>query len=148
MSNYPIWWDTTITIYNRYEDPQTQLISWFQTIVKECFWKYVGDKININQVVLETNNIICRIPKNDKFLEKYQWIQKPNDEMSNYFTIGPGDIIVKGEVQDTINEYQSGHRASDLLAKYKGLQGCMEVQEVSINTGVGRNNEHYLVKGI
>lgn len=148
MSNYPIWWDTNLTIYNKFEDPQTHVISWFRFTVDNCFWRYVGDKVNINDIVLETNNIIARIPKNEAFLEKHIWVTKPNDQMARYFTLAPGDIIVKGIVTDVINEYASGQRSSDLLAKYKQLQGCMEVQEVAINTGLGRNNEHYFVKGI
>lgn len=148
MSNYPIWWETTLTIYNKFEDPQTHVITWFRSIVTDCFWRYVGDKVNINDTVLETNNIISRIPKDSRFLEKHVWVTKPNDEMGNYFTLAPGDIIIKGEVEDNVNEYTAGRRSSDLLAKYKALQGCMEIQEVAINTGRGRNNEHYFVKGV
>lgn len=148
MSNYPVWWDQTITVYNKYTDPQTMVIAWYRYVLHNCFLKAVGDKININNTILETNNIICRIPKNDAFLPKYLWAQQPNDQMSNYFTLAPGDIIVFGEVTDEINEYVSGHRSNDLKAKYKELQGCMDIQDVGINVGPGRNNEHYYVKGI
>lgn len=145
---YPVWWDTTITVFNKYVDPQTKVVRWYRTVVAGAFWKYVGDKITIGQTVLETNNIICRIRKDSRFLEKYEWLQTPNDEMSNYFTLGNGDIIVKGIVEDDINEYQNGSRSTDLIAKYKKLQGCMSIEEVAINTGIGRCNEHYLAKGI
>lgn len=149
MSNvYPVWWDTAITVFNRYQDPQTQVITWYSTQLQNCFWKYTGDKLTIGETVLETNGVLCRIPKNDKFKEKYLWISTPNDQMSNYFTLAQGDIIVRGAVDDVVNEYQSGHRSSDLLAKYKALQGCMEVQTVTINTGAGRCAEHYYVRGI
>ena len=148
MNNYPSWWDTTITIYNRYEDKQTNLVTWFRHKVDGAFWKYTGDKVVINNTVLETKNIICRIRKDDAFLEKHEWIAIPNDQMSNYFTLSQGDIIVKGEVADEINEYVSGKRSTDLKKKYKDLQGCLEIQEWSNNTGGGRGNEHYFVKGI
>lgn len=148
MNNYPVWWDTTITVFNKFQDSQTQVVTWFRTVIPNCFWKYVGNKVTVNNVVLETNNIICRIPKDDRFLEKHLWINKPNDMMGRYFTLSPGDIIVKGEVTDDINEYRSGYRSSDVLKKYKGLQGCMEIQEATVNTGIGRCNEHYFVKGI
>lgn len=149
MTNiYPVWWDTTITLFNRYENPQTQLIRWYKTVINGVFWKYVGDKVKINDVVLETNNIICRIRKDSRFLEKYEWVKKPNDEMSDYFTLAKGDIIVKGEVEDDINEYQQGKRSTDLIGKYKKLQGCMEIEEMAINVGAGRCDEHYLVRGI
>lgn len=147
MNNYPIWWDTTLTLFNKYEDPQTQIITWYKTVVEKCFWKYVGDKVHINNVTINTNDTICRIPKDERFLEKHEWIVKPNDSMADYFTLSPGDIIVKGEVDDVINEYQSGYRSSDLLKKYKNLQGCIVIEVVGINTGDGRCNEHYYVKG-
>lgn len=147
MSDYPIWWDTTITIFNKFEDPQTNIVTWYKTVVNNCFWKNAGNKVNVNQVVIETDNTICRIPQQLNFMEKYQWINLPNDQMGTYFTLGPGDIIVKGEVSDIINEYSAGHRSSDLLTKYKALQGCIEIQQCAINTGIGRNNPHYYVRG-
>lgn len=148
MNDYPIWWDTTITIFNKFQDSQTQIVTWFSTTVKNCFWKAVGNKVVVNNVALETDNIICRIPKDTRFLEKHEWIKVPNDKMSKFFTLSQGDIIVKGQVSDTINEYVSGKRSSDLMKKYKGLQGCLEIQRVAIDVGPGRCNEHYYVKGI
>ena len=148
MNNYPSWWDTTITIYNRYEDPLTNIVSWFRTVINGAFWKYAGNKVVVGKTVLETKDIICRIRKDDRFRDKFQWIQIPNDQMSAYFTLSQGDIIVKGEVTDEINEYVSGKRSTDLKKKYKELQGCIEIQEWADNTGGGRGNEHYYVKGI
>lgn len=148
MNNYPSWWNTPITIYNKFEDPQTNLVTWHSTQVDGCFWKASGNKVVINNVVLDTNNIICRIRKNDKYLEKHEWVALPNDEMHNSFTLGQGDIIVKGKVDDTIDEYQANKRSSDLLKKYKSLQGCIQIEEYSNNTGGGRGNEHYYVRGI
>lgn len=155
MSNYPIWWDTTITIYNRHENPETGVISWYRRTIPNCFWKYTGNKIAFanyysanNAMVLETNDTICRIPENSRYLANYNWINVPNDRKGNYFTLKLGDIIVKGEVDDEINEYQTGHRSTDLVAKYKNLQGCIEITKYSDNTGIGRANKHYYVKGV
>ena len=148
MNNYPSWWNTTVTIYNRYEDRQTNLVTWFRHVVTGTFWKYSGNKVVVGNTVLETKDIICRLRKSDEFLEKQDWLNIPNDQMSQYFTLSQGDIIVKGEVEDTIDEYTSGKRSSDLKKKYKGLQGCIEIQEWANNTGGGRGNEHYYVKGI
>lgn len=148
MNDYPVWWDTTLTIYNKFEDAQTHVVRWYRTKVDGAFWKYVGDKVTVGKTVLETNNTICRIRKDSRFLPKHEWITKPNDKMNNFFTLGIGDIIVKGEVEDEIDEYVSGHRATDIEKKYKNLQGCIRVEEIAINTGPGRCNEHYYVKGI
>lgn len=148
MSNYPEWWDTTITIYNRFEDPVTNLITWNRNVISNCFWKDAGIKLNIGQTIIETNDIICRIPENKKFREYYKWVQLPNDNKSKYFTLGVGDIIVRGKVTDIIDEYTSQKRSNDLIGKYKKLQGCMQIENVAINVGSGRCNPHYYVKGI
>ncbi len=144
---YPIWWDTTITIYNQYKDPQTRVVHWYKMVVNGCFWKYTGNKVTVGQVELATNSTICRIPKDDRYLERYVWESLPNDQMENHFTLSPGDIIIKGEVDDEIDEQTSGQRSTDLIAKYKKLQGCIEIQSVADNTGVGRNDKHYYVVG-
>lgn len=149
MNNiYPPWWETTITLYNRYEDPQTHVVRWFRHVINGAFWKYTGNKVVVNKVTLETDDTTCRIRKDDKFLERHLWLSKPNDEMENYFTLGVGDIIVKGEVSDIIDEYTSGLRSNDLEKKYKNLQGCIRVKEVAINIGSSRCSEHYFVKGV
>lgn len=149
MNNiYPPWWETTITLYNRYDDPQTHVVRWFRHVINGTFWKYTGNKVTINKVTLETDDTTCRIRKDDKFLEKHIWINKPNDEMENYFTLGVGDIIIKGEVEDIIDEYTSGIRSNDIEKKYKNLQGCIRIKEVAINVGSSKCSEHYFVKGV
>lgn len=148
MNNYPVWWDSTLTIYNKYTDPQTQVVVWHRHIVYNCFWKDIGNKVSIGNTVLETNNLIARIPKDVSFLPQYEWIALPNDTMPYYFTLGVGDIVVLGAVDDEIDEYKAGKRSSDFVKKYKALQGCMEIQKVGINVGIGRGNEHYSIIGI
>lgn len=151
MNNvYPQWWDTTITVYNKHEDPQTKVITWYKNVIPGCFWKYQHDKITVGQTVLESNKTICRIRKDDRFLEAYLYYEIPNDQKSNFFTFAKGDILIKGEVTDEIDEYTRGHYSTDLIKKYKALQGCIEVDHVSINSGGGRlgMSEHYLVEGV
>lgn len=146
-SGYPLWWDSTITVYNKFEDSQTHIIRWFRTVVTDCFWKYSGSRVSVGDVTLDSKSVLCRIPKSENFMDKGSWIALPNDLMSGYFTLGQGDIIVHGEVTDEIDEYTSGSRSTDLLEKYRSLQGCMEVEEFAVNTGIGRNNEHYFARG-
>ena len=148
MNIYPEWWNTSITIYNRVEDAQTNVISWYKHAVDGAFWKYVKDKMTVGETVLETNKIICRIRKDEAYMDKSEWLALPNDKKAGFFTLGQKDIIVKGAVEDEIDEYVKGHRSTDIIAKYKALQGCMEIDTVSDNTGGGRGQEHYLAEGI
>lgn len=148
MNNYPVWWDQTVTIYNKYLNPETRVVTWQKSVVKNCFWKYTGNKITVNESTIETDNTICRIPKNDKYLDRHEWEILPEESRKEHFCLGTGDIIVKGEVEDIIDDYVAGSRSSDLLTKYRKLQGCMLIERCSVNTGLGRGNEHYYVKGV
>lgn len=149
MSNvYPVWWDKTVTIYNKFVDPQTQEISWYKSTVSDCFWKDTGEKVQIGETTLESNVILCRIPKNERFLPKHLWNSASEEEKQTCFTLGVGDILIPAETAEEIDEYQKGSRSSDLLKKHKDLEGCMTVSKVSLNIGAGRCCEHYLAKGV
>lgn len=143
---YPIWWESTVTIYNKFVD-SNNFTRWYKNVVTDCFWQLSGQTVKVGEVTLDSKSVVCRIPKDDKFLEKQDWIKIPDELKGNYFTIAQGDIIVRGACEDNIDEYQSGHRSTDLLGKYREYQACMEISEYANNTGVGRNNEHYLTRG-
>ena len=103
-AGFPIWWETTITVYNEFTDSQTQLVSWFKTVITDCFWQLTGTEVRVGDSVLDLKSIVCRIPKDERFLEKQDWVKLPNDQMNEYFTLAPGDIIVKGECDFVIDE--------------------------------------------
>lgn len=153
MSNFPFaWWDKTLTIYNRIVDPDTQRVSWQRTVVENCFWKYVNNIYNMGRygmsslgIRVETKDIICRIPKDDRFVDKREW--KSLDDKTGHFTLGNGDIIILGEVQDVIDEYTAGQRSTDLLARYKEEDACLEVDTYVNNVQTGVGLEHYRVIG-
>ena len=147
MNHYGSWWNEDITIYNKYTDPVSKLITWHRHVVHGAFWKNIGNKVMVGNVVLETDSIICRIKVDDEFLPKHKWIALTNDEMGNFYTLGRGDIIIRDAVDDEVSEYTNGHKSTDLVKKYKDLQGCLTIDEVTINTEGGRGNEHYLVRG-
>ena len=144
---YPVWWNTDITIYNRYEDKTTNLITWHRHVIHGCFYKNANNKVTVGQTVLETNNILIRIPEQPDYISYGEWVSIPNDQMNAYFTIHQGDIIVKGEVADEIDEYVKGMRSTDLLTKYKNYGECLTVVNYQDNTGAGRVLPHYYVSG-
>ena len=144
MSNYPVWWDTTLTLYNKYEDSKGE-VTWYKHTLHNCFWKYTGEELRVDNSVIATKDTICRVPKSDYFLDKYEWVN--SQDKSTYFTFGRGDILVNGQVEDVIDEYASGQRSTDLLDKYRD-KGCVQIQEYRTNTGMGRVLEHYFIRGI
>lgn len=148
MSNYPVWWDTTITVYNKDVNAVTGITTWYRHTVTNCYWQYRESKLKIDNVTLEASGVICRIPEDFMFIEKYAWAALTNERKASFFTLGVGDIIVKGEVSDTIDELTKGHRSTDVINKYKDLQGVMIIDSVQINVGAGRGNPHYHVRGV
>lgn len=148
MSNFPTWWDTTITVYSKHTDAATSIVSWHRITLPQCFWKRVGSKTTVKDIQIDTESITCRIPKNANFVEPFNWIEMTKSELEGKFTLQQGDIIIKGDCDFEINEYQAGHRSTDLIAKYRKIQGCMEIKDVAIDTMTGMLNPHYNVRGL
>ena len=147
LTVYPMWWDKQITIFNKYMNPDTNEIIWYRTYVDGCFWSDTNTQGTGGQTVHDTSNIILRIPQDNRFMEYADWLNTISEEQSNYFTLHQGDIVVKGQAEDVINEYQAGLRSSDVIAKYKGLNLCFTIDTWKDNTGVGRVAPHYFVSG-
>lgn len=150
MSDFPFpWWDKTVTIYNKVVDPTTQRITWYRNTAENCFWKYVNNSYTIrgSMITLDTKDVICRIPKTDKFVDKKTWRELPEEERAEHFTFANGDIIILGEVEDVIDEYTAGQRSTDLVAKYKEDDACIEIDTYVDNCQTGVNLEHYRIVG-
>ena len=148
MSNFPAWWGDTITIYNRYEDPQTNLITWTNTVINGCFFKNTNNKVTVGQTVIESDNIVVRIPENSYYKPYVEWLALGNDVRPGYFTLHQGDIIILGQVSDTIDEYDKTKNSNAFLSKYKNLNECLVIDTFSDNARVGRGLKHYRVVGV
>lgn len=146
-SLYPMWWNDTITIFNKYEHPQTQLVTWHKNMLSNCFIQSAKSMIVAGQITYNTSNIILRIPQNNSYKEYGDWINIPNIEQANYFTLHQGDIIIKGEIDDVIDEYTNGMRSTDLISKYKNIGICFTIDRWQDNTGTGRGIPHYFASG-
>ena len=153
MNNVPFpWWDKTVTIFNKYVDPTTQRVTWYKTVVKNCFWKASNDIYNMGRygmstvgIQLETKTITCRIPKDKRYVDKRKWSELSNK--NGKFTLANGDILVLGNVDDVIDDYTAGQRSTDLLSKYKVYDECLEIDRYSDNVRTGIALEHYRITG-
>lgn len=96
-------------------------------------------------IVLETKEIICRIPQQENYLPKREWLALSNKE--DYFTLFNEDIIVLGEVEDEIDEYTAGKHSTDLVTKYKQYDECLIIDAYVDNVQTGVGLAHYRVTG-
>ncbi len=147
MNHYAKWWDTTITLFNKYVG-EDKKVKWYSTVIKDCFYKHSLNKITVGNTTIASNVSVCRIRVNDSFLTKDAWMKLQDSERSNHFTLCTGDIIVAGETDFELDEYVNGKRSSDLIKQYNNWPGCFTIESVDINVGGGRGNEHYHVRGM
>jgi len=96
-------------------------------------------------VLTENKTIICRIPQSKKYVSRREWQALENK--SGKFTLADEDIIVLGEVSDTIDDYTPGQRHTDLISKYKQYDECLEIANYVDNVREGVNLKHYRVVG-
>lgn len=148
MNEYGPWWDSTITIYNKFKDKDTDKVTWYRTVLDNCFYQHTQNEVTVGQAKIASDVSICRIPVNTAFKDKRAWNELPGESKSQFFTLAPNDIIVAGNVDFEINEYEKGKRSSDLFAEYKEWPGCFTVKSANINVGKGRGNEHYHARGV
>lgn len=146
MNHYPSWWNTTITLYNKFIDPTDNRVKWYRHVIPDCFYKHTVDKLNVGNVAINSTASICRIRASEDYIDKIEWKDLTDDEKSEKFTLSPGDIIVAGEIVFEIDDYTAGKRATD-LTKDKSYPGGFVIETVDINTGGGRGNEHYSARG-
>lgn len=148
MNNYPLWWDSTVTIYNKYTNPDNNSVYWYRTVLNNCFWHTVSNRTKSDTTNSGSYSVICRIPIQETFKSVGAWLDLPSDDRGDYFTLAPNDIIVLGESDIEIDEYTSGLRSSDFLTNHHRISECMEISEVSINTLTGFSIPHYSVRGL
>lgn len=139
-----MFWNKTITLYNKHEDRQTGIVKWYRHKLERCFCKVTNNKVNVGNVQIHTDDSVIRIPEQSNYLPPYKWNELPDDEKLNYMTLQSGDLIVLGDIEDQIDEYTTEKRSSDLIAKYSSL-GAVFVNTVNINDFVP--GAHYFVRG-
>ena len=67
-SRFPVWWDTSITLYNKYEDNRGE-VTWYRRVIEGCFWKYVGDQVRVADRLLSTEDTVVRIPESSPYFK-------------------------------------------------------------------------------
>jgi len=147
MNHYPKWWNTTITLYNKFTDNELKKVVWYRHVIDGCFYKHDKESIMFSNTKLVSDVSVCRIPVSDKFKGRREWLKLSDDERYSFFTFGTGDIIVVDEVDFEIDERIKGRRSSDLIQEYAEWPGCFIIETVNVNVGGGRGNEHYHIRG-
>lgn len=122
----------TVTLYHQYKETENNrsVTKWSKSVHENCYFGTETVK-QVNGTTLSmASSFVCRIPQ--------------NAGNSDTLIVSPGDIIIKGRIEDEIADVM-GQRSSDLLNKYRGT--AFTVKEVSDNSTLPYA-PHYRASGV
>jgi hypothetical protein len=134
-----------VTLYNRREGKDTNgrtVVTWHRTAFLNGSWTRKANRVWNGTAVVLSDTIVCRIPEDARYLSPAGW-----DDLADpagYFTLAPGDILVRGDVSDVIGTPLS---AAALVEKYK-RSGAFVIVTAKDNTNLGLPLGHYLAEGV
>lgn len=95
-----------ITVFNSYVDQSTKLRVYKPTIIHGVSW-FAQEIVSVtDNGLVSANKFTIRIPAeadtgNKTYLSPHDYANTQIDSISDYWTLVDGDIIVKGEVEET-----------------------------------------------
>ena len=82
-----MFWNKTITLYNKYEDKDSGTIKWYRHKLEGCFYKVTNNKVNVGNVQMTTDDNIIRIPEQMNYLPPYKWIKLTEKDRQEKFIL-------------------------------------------------------------
>lgn len=120
----------TVTVYHQVkrmdETTKRNVVEWIRTVYQNCYFGTTTAQALSGTTLSVANGYTVRIPA------------------ESTFQISPGDIVVRGDVSDVIEDVQ-GSRATDILNRYK--PNSFTVRAVSDNTKL-RHGSHCKLTGV
>lgn len=136
-ASYPYYWNGTITLYNKITVQNKT--EWVRHVIKNVFYSAKHtEQLNQNTMFHATSYIV-RIPQSGFYVPKSKYT-----DFENTFTLNVGDIIFFGEITEEIDEFISGKRSNDILAKHTGE--CFVIKFFAEDTQI-KGLEHYRIEG-
>lgn len=139
-SMYPLTWVDTVTILNKLDgkDSMTRLDTWKKTVVHGCFFKAQNMRTINGTSASVAQSTICRIPKSENYHPYSVW----KNDISDGWTLSPGDYIILGEVAEDV----TADNVAAIVSSHK--PDAMLVRAVSVNTKLHGMAEHYRAEGV
>ena len=106
-------------------------------VLNGCFYGLSRRAIANGNAVTYVTETVVRVPESKDYLEPAAFYALP--DKTGYFTLAPGDVIVRGAVDDGIPANKSDR---DILQKYKGQS--FRVASAKNNCLPGLRTSHYV----
>lgn len=130
--------NANITIYNRYYDFATDTDKYQKTVVKGVNWQSKRNGTVSDKGLLLADSTLIFMDKLDNYISPKRFLKLSNEERPNYFTLTPGDKIVKGEVDFEVAGIKP-YRLSDLENEFDDVIDIKSVSKLS---------SHFEVEGV
>lgn len=125
--------NTSISVFNKYTEPNTRDVSYKKHLIKEVFWDdSLG--INLNAGYENADKVNAYIPFDKNDLSEYK---EPKEYNGTGWTLQNGDYMIKGEVD--IDEVKG---IKDLSA-YE----VFEITVVDVKDFGSYNMQHFEIRG-
>ncbi|WP_373899283.1 DUF6751 family protein [Haloimpatiens sp. FM7315] len=127
-----------ITIYNKYYDFGTDTDKYQRTVIEGVNWQSKRNGTITDKGLLLADSTLIFIDKLDNYISHKRFNKLSAAERVNYFTLAPGDKIVKGEVDFEITGVKP-YRIADLENEFDDVIDIKSVNELS---------SHFEVEGV
>lgn len=140
VRQYPHWWNTSLTIFNRIFDSSAKQTTWQKTTLHGCFYLQDSGLAYSDAQIRAACSYVVRIPEDSRYVAQSQWENMQNGRKGR-FTLAPGDLIFKGEIREVL----LGGSGNSLLEQYR--PNCFKIQTVYDGSGYGVLG-HYVAEGV
>lgn len=127
-----------ITIYNKYYDFTSDVDKYQRTVIKGVNWQGKKHATVSDKGLLLADSTLIFIDKLDNYVSPKRFVKLSDADRKNYFTLAPGDKIVKGEVTFEITGIKP-FRIADLESEFDDV---IDIKSVNILT------DHLEVEGV
>lgn len=142
MSKYLKPYKYTITVLNKLkgQDSATKFDVWYKTVLHNSSFTTTTIS-NISGTTVSVGGVYTvRVPYDPNYKPYSEWIDDPTEG----FTFSIGDIIIKGEIEESITTPQE---VSKILQKYQPNAFTIRAS-LKDNTGVMEFGQHYHIEGV
>ncbi|HDK7158918.1 TPA: hypothetical protein PTV68_002047 [Clostridium botulinum] len=127
-----------ITIYNRYYDFANDTDKYQRTVIKGVNWQSKRNGTVSDKGLLLADSTLIFIDKLDNYISPKRFLKLSDLERPNYFTLTPGDKIVKGVIDFEVTGIKP-YRLSDLENEFDDVINIKSVNPLS---------NHFEIEGV
>lgn len=118
--------NTNITIYNKFYNVMEDMEQYQRTVIEKVDWQNKIIATEGNKGVTLSDSTLIFIDKLPNYISPKKFLKLSNDERKGYFTLTPGDIVVKDEIDFELTG-RKGNNVATLENEYDDVVKIVSV---------------------